>query len=109
MQKFLGIAFVTVLLSGSAAASEFERNVLFGVGLGAGVGALVGGPTGAAVGGAAGGLIFFLVRPDGCYIQNRRGELWQVPCYGRTVRSASACFVGNELSGLHQVACPAGL
>jgi hypothetical protein len=117
MQRFLGVALATAVLSGSAAASEFERNVLLGAGLGAGVGALIGSATGgpagaavgAAIGGGAGGVIVFLIRPDGCYIQNRRGELWQVPCYGRTVRSASACFIGNELSGLRQVACPARL
>ena len=101
------------ILSGSAAASDFERNVLLGAGLGAGVGALIGSATGgpagaavgAAIGGASAGVIVFLIRPDGCYIQNRRGELWQISCQ-RVVRSASACYVGNELSGLRQVACP---
>jgi len=114
MQRFLGVALATVLLSGSAAASDFERNVLLGAGLGAGVGALIGSATGgpagaalgAAIGGASAGVIVFLIRPDGCYIQNRRGELWQISCQ-RAVRSASACFVGNELGGLRQVACPA--
>ena len=115
MQRFLGVALTTVLLSGSAAASDFERNVLLGAGLGAGVGALIGstgGPggavVGAAIGGASAGMIVFLIRPDGCYFQNRRGELWQTSCQ-RAVRSAYACYVGNELSGLHQVACPASL
>jgi hypothetical protein len=117
MQRFLGVALATVVLSGSAAASEFERNIVLGAGLGAGIGALIGSATGgpagalagAAIGGGAAGVIVFLIRPDGCFIQNRRGELWQVPCHGRTVRSASACYVGNELSGLHQVACPGRL
>jgi hypothetical protein len=116
MKRLLGVAVATALLSGSALASDFERNVLIGAGLGAGIGALIGsatgGPAGAAVGAAIGGtsagVIVFLIRPDGCYIQNRRGELWQVPCHGRTVR-ASACFIGNELSGLRPVACPARL
>ena len=116
MQRFFGVAFVSLVLSSSASASEFERNVLLGAGLGAGVGALIGSATGpggaavgAAIGGVSGGVIVFIIRPDGCYIKNRRGELWQVPCHGRTVRSASACFIGNELSGLRQVPCPARL
>ena len=116
MQRFLGaIALATVALTGTAAASEFERKVFAGAVVGAGVGALIGsaaGPgaaVGAAIGGAAGGVIIFLIRPDGCFIQNQRGELWQVPCRGRTVRGASACFIGNELGGLHQVSCPARL
>ena len=104
------MAFVSLVLCGSASASDFERNVLLGAGLGAGVGALIGSATGpggaavgAAIGGVSGGVIVFLIRPDGCYIQNRRGELWQVPCHGRTVRNASACFIGGELRGLRQV------
>jgi hypothetical protein len=117
MRRFLGVAVVTVILTGSAAASELERNVFFGTALGAGFGAAIGtaagGPAGtligAAVGGGAGGLITFLVRPDGCYMRNQRGELWQVPCHGRLVRGASACFVGNEVRGLQQVPCPARL
>ena len=117
MQKFVGVVLASVALCSPAAASEFERNVFIGAGLGAGVGALIGSATGgpagaavgAAIGGASGGVIVFLIRPDGCFIQNRRGEIWQVPCHGRTVRSASACFIGNELSGLRQVPCPARL
>jgi hypothetical protein len=113
MQRFLGVALATVVLSGSAAASEFERNVFLGAGVAAGVGALIGsaagGPAGAlagaAIGGGAGGLIVFLIRPDGCYIQNQRGEIWQISCQ-RAIRGASACYVGNELSGLRQVSCP---
>jgi hypothetical protein len=110
MQRFLGaVAVATAALTGPATASEFERNVFTGAVVGAGIGALGGGAVGAAIGGAAGGVIVFLIRPDGCFIQNRRGELWQVPCRGRTVRGASACFIGNELGGLHQVSCPARL
>ena len=116
MVRFLGVVAVTAVLSGSAAASEFERNILIGAGLGAGVGALIGSATGgpagaavgAAIGGASAGVIVFLIRPDGCFIRNGRGELWQVPCHGRTVR-ASACFVGNEIAGLRPVPCPARL
>ena len=106
MMRFLGVVVATAVLSGSAAASEFERNILIGAGLGAGVGALIGsatgGPAGAAVGAAmaaSAGVIVFLIRPDGCFIRNRRGELWQVPVavepFGR--RPAS---VGNEIGGL---------
>ena len=116
MQRFLGaVAVATVALTGSAAANEFERNVFRGVALGAGAGALIGsaaGPggtaVGAAIGAASGGVIVYLIRPDGCYIQNRRGEIWQVSCH-RVVRSASACFAGNELSGIYQVSCPGRL
>jgi len=113
MRRLLGVALATAILSGSAAASELDRNVLLGAGFGAGVGALIGSATGgppgawlgAAIGGASGGAIVFLIRPDGCFIQNRRGELWQVPCHGRTVR-ASTCYVGNNVTGLRQVPCP---
>src|SRR5262249_59882669 len=81
MQRFLGVALATVLLSGSAAASDFERNVLLGAGLGAGVGALIGsatgGPAGAGLGAAVGGAsprgVGFFVRPRGCYIPKPRG------------------------------------
>jgi hypothetical protein len=114
MQRFLGVAVATVILTGSAAASDFDRNIFIGTTLGAGFGAAIGtaagGPAGmwigATVGGAAGGLITYLVRPDGCYIRNQRGELWQVPCQ-RIVRGASVCFVGNEVRGLQPVPCPA--
>ena len=116
MRRFLGVALATVVLTGSAAASDFDRQVFFGTLLGAGFGAAVGtagGPAGtaigAAVGAGAGGAVAFLMRPDGCFIRNRRGELWQVPCRGPIVRGASACFVGSEVRGLQQVACPARL
>jgi len=109
MGKFLAVALAGVALCSPAAASDFERNIVAGAAVGAGVGALIGGPAGAAIGGASGGVIVFLIRPDGCFIQNRRGEIWQVPCHGRAVRSVSACFIGNELSGLRQIPCPARL
>jgi hypothetical protein len=113
--KLLCITSATFLLMGSASASDFERQVLFGASVGAGVGALIGlagGPAGAgvgaAIGGASGGVAAFLVRPDGCFIRNRRGELWQVPCRGRTLSGVS-CYIGNEIGGLRQIACPARL
>lgn len=116
MGRFLGIAIVTIILTGSAAAQELERKVFIGTALGAGLGAAIGAATGgpagtwigAAVGGASGGLIAFLVRPDGCYIRNQRGELWQISCQ-RVIRGASACYVGNEVRGLTQVPCPTRL
>ena len=82
MRRFLGVAAVTVALTGSTAASEFDRNILIGTALGAGTGAAIGaaagGPVGTwiglAVGSAAGGLVTYLIRPDGCYIRNYRGE-----------------------------------
>ena len=80
------MAFVSLVVSGSASASEFERNVLLGAGLGAGVGALIGSATGpggaavgAAIGGVSGGVVVFLIRPDGCYIQNQRGGSCRCP------------------------------
>ena len=106
--RLLSIAAATFLFAASASASDFDRQVLFGAVLGAGVGAAAGGPVGAAIGGASGGVAAFLIRPDGCYIQNRRGELWRVPCHGPTVR-ASVCYIGGEISGLRQVSCPARL
>jgi len=109
MGKILAVALASAALCSPAAASDFERNIVAGAAVGAGVGAATGGPVGAAVGAAIGGTVVFLIRPDGCFIQNRRGEIWQVPCHGRTVRSVSACFIGNELSGIRQIPCPARL
>jgi hypothetical protein len=106
--RLVTIASATFLFAASASASDFDRQVLSGALLGAGVGALAGGGVGAAIGGAAGGVAAFLIRPDGCYIQNRRGELWRVPCQGPVVR-ASACYIGNEIGGVRQVSCPARL
>ena len=79
---------LAIVLSGCAGAPPEQRNALIGATLGAGVGAAIGsvtgGPpgawTGAAIGFAAGGLIGYIIRPEGCYFRNRRGELWQVPC-----------------------------
>ena len=108
MKRLFGAALATVILSGSALASDFDRQLFFGAAVGAGIGAAAGGPVGAAIGGASGGVIAFIIRPDGCYIRNRRGEIWQVPC-SRVIRAASSCFVGNELTGIRQVSCPARL
>jgi hypothetical protein len=43
-------------------------------------------------------------RPDGCYFQNKRGELWQVPCEPRRV-TPEACFISKG-GNLEQVPCP---
>jgi len=42
-------------------------------------------------------------RPDGCYIQNKRGELWQVACERRV--APEACFISKG-GNLEQVPCP---
>lgn len=113
MRRGLVIALTAVSLSGCAAMPDKDRNVLMGSAAGAGVGALVGhmvgGPPtawlGAAVGSAAGGMIAYLVRPDGCFMQNARGELWQVPCDDMPMR-VTGCYIGNEIRGLQEVDCP---
>jgi hypothetical protein len=43
-------------------------------------------------------------RPDGCYVQNKRGELWRVSCEPRRV-APEACFVSSA-GNLTQVPCP---
>jgi hypothetical protein len=43
-------------------------------------------------------------RPDGCYIRNNRGELWQVSCEPRRATPA-ACFISKG-GNLEQVPCP---
>ena len=105
---------IAILLSGCAL-SDRDRMTVAGAGVGAGVGALIGsaaaGPPGgwigAGVGGAAGGMIAYLVRPDGCYIRNHRGEVWQVSCDPQ-IAGAVGCYVGNEITGLRPVRCPYG-
>ena len=115
MLRALFVICASLLLSGCIIYNDVDRTMaqggLYGAGLGAGIGALVGssgGPPGAAVGAAigagVGGTIGYYVRPEGCYIVNRRGELWRVPCDARL--TADACYVGNEIVGLRQVACP---
>jgi len=113
MRKFAVFAFTAIVLSGCAASSERDRNILTGITVGAGVGALIGsaagGPPGtwigAAAGGAAGGAIGYLIRPEGCFMYNKKGELWQVPCSDQ-LAMAPGCYVGNEIIGLQPVSCP---
>ncbi len=113
MRKGIFIALMALFVSGCAAMPERDRNTIMGSLAGAGVGAVVGhavgGPAtgwlGAAVGSAAGGIIGYLIRPDGCFVQNSRGELWQVPCDDLPVRTAG-CYIGNDIRGLHEVDCP---
>lgn len=88
MRRFLVLALGALLLSGCASVPERDRNTLIGAGVGAGVGALIGsasaGPpgawTGAVIGGVTGGVIGYLVRPEGCFMRDRNGVLWQVQC-----------------------------
>jgi uncharacterized protein YcfJ len=88
MYKWAAIVLCATVLSGCASIPDRDRNTLIGAGVGAGVGALIGsasaGPagawTGAVIGGVTGGVIGYLIRPEGCYIRNKHGELWQVPC-----------------------------
>ena len=114
MQKMLAIALAAAMLSGCAAMPDEQRNALLGAASGAGVGALIGSATGggpgaiaagAVIGGAAGGIVGYLIRPEGCYFRNTRGELWRVPCE-YTPRTRQACFVGTGPSALQQVDCP---
>ena len=113
MRGVIATICIAGVLSGCAAAPDQQRNALIGAGVGAGVGALVGSATGgppgawagAAIGAATGGFIGYLIRPEGCYFRNSRGELWQVPCEEARTR-AEACFVGRGPDGLEQVECP---
>jgi uncharacterized membrane protein len=112
MRGFLLVVLAAIMLSGCASAPERDRNMVIGAGIGAGVGALIGsasgGPpggwAGAAIGAATGGTIGAMVGHQACYIRNKRGELWQVPCEDTRVRS-EACFVGSAIGGLSQVPC----
>jgi hypothetical protein len=113
MRRLIAVVCAAIFLSGCAAAPPEQRNALIGAGVGAGVGALIGsaagGPpaawAGAAIGAAAGGLVGYLIRPEGCYFRNVRGELWQVPCEEARTR-AEACFYGRGPDGIEQVECP---
>ncbi len=113
MRRLIALLCLAVVLSGCAAAPEQQRNALLGAGVGAGVGALIGsaagGPpggwAGAAIGAATGGVIGYLIRPEGCYFRNARGELWQDPCEEARTR-AEACFYGRGPDGIEQVECP---
>lgn len=112
MRRLLVVAMAALMLSGCAASPERDRNIMIGAGVGAGVGALIGsasgGPpggwAGAAIGAVSGGVIGSLVRREACYIRNRRGEFWQVPCEAPRARS-EACFVGSSPWNVSQVPC----
>jgi uncharacterized membrane protein YeiH len=114
MRGFIVAVCAAILLSGCASMPDQQRNTLIGIGVGAGVGALVGsavvgGPgavaVGAAIGGTTGGVIGSMIRPDACYILNRRRELWQVPC-GYRPAGTVACFYGRGPGAVEQVDCP---
>lgn len=113
MRKVLVLTLIGALLSGCGAVPDVDRNSLMGSASGAAVGALVGsavgGPPaawlGAAVGSTTGGVIGYLIRPDGCFFENSKGELWQVPCDLQPAR-AEGCYRGNEIRGLTEVSCP---
>jgi hypothetical protein len=113
MRGFIAALCMAIVLSGCAAAPDRQRNALIGAGVGAGVGALIGsaagGPpggwAGAAIGAATGGFVGYLIRPEGCYFHNSRGETWQVPCEEARTRAA-ACFYARGPDGLEQVECP---
>ena len=113
MRGLIAAICIAILLSGCAAAPPEQRNALIGATLGAGVGAAIGtaagGPTGtwagAAAGAVVGGIIGYVIRPEGCYYRNKRGELWQVPCDEARSR-AEACFRGRGPDGVEQVECP---
>jgi hypothetical protein len=114
MRGMIVAVCAAIFLSGCASAPDYQqqRNALIGAGVGAGVGALIGSATGgppgawagAAIGAATGGVVGYLIRPEGCYFRNRRGELWQVPC--EEARGAEGCFYGRAPDGLEQVECP---
>jgi len=113
MRGLFAAICIAIFLSGCAAAPPEQRNALLGATVGAGVGAAigavaggpVGGWTGAAVGAGVGGIVGYLIRPEGCYFQNRRGELWQVP-YDEARARGMACFRGRGPDGVEQVECP---
>ena len=106
-------ALAATMLSGCASMPDRDRNGLAGATVGAGVGALIGsasaGPpggwAGAAIGAAAGGVVGTLIKDNDCYIRNRRGEIWQVPCEDQRIR-ATGCLVGSFSGTLNEVPCP---
>lgn len=114
MRGLIAVICMAIALAGCASAPDQQRNAYIGAGVGAGVGALIGASTGgppgawagAAIGAATGSVIGYLIRPEGCYFRNNRGELWQVPCEEARVRGEAACFYGRGLDGLQQIECP---
>ena len=112
MRGLIVVALAATMLSACAAMPDRDRNILIGTGVAAGVGALIGSATsgppgawaGAAVGAAVGGVVGSLFKDGACYIRNRRGEIWQVPCSDQRTR-AEACFVGGSFGSLTEVPC----
>jgi len=112
MRGILVFAAAAAILAGCAAVPQRDRNILAGAAVGAGVGILVGsasgGPpggwAGAAIGTVSGAALASLIRHDGCYIRNKAGEVWQVPCGDPRFR-AEACYVDSAPNNISQVAC----
>jgi hypothetical protein len=112
MRGIVAVSLVVTMLAGCASVPQRDRNILAGAGIGAGVGALIGhasgGPpgawAGAAIGAVSGGAIASLIPHDGCYIRNKQGEVWQVPC-GDPRFQSEACFVEPAPNDSSQVAC----
>src|SRR5262249_117594 len=80
MRGLIAVICTALLLAGCGSAPQEQRNALLGAAVGAGVGAAIGSATGntlagAAVGGVVGGVVGYLIRPEGCYFRNNRGEL----------------------------------
>jgi hypothetical protein len=105
-------ALAATTLVGCASSPDQTRYMLGGAAVGAGIGAVIGtasaGPpggwAGAGIGAAAGGAIGAIIKDQACYIRNRQGEIWQVPCTDNRVM-AKACFVGNAFGALTEVPC----
>jgi len=112
MRGLIAVICTAILLAGCASAPQEQRNALLGAAVGAGVGAAIGSAAGntvagAVVGGVVGGVVGYLIRPEGCYFRNNRGELWQVPCEEARTRAA-ACFYGRSPDGVETMMCPYG-
>ncbi len=101
MRVFPVLALAGLLLSGCASTPVRDRNIALGIAAGAGAGALIGsaagGPTGiwpgVAIGAATGGLVGALVKDEACYLRNKEGDVWQVPCDEKRYKR-QACFIG---------------
>jgi hypothetical protein len=112
MRGFLVIVLSATMLAGCASVPQRDRNIMAGAAIGAGVGALVGSASGgvpgrwagAAIGTVSGGAIASLIPHDGCYIRNKQGEVWQVPCGDPRFRS-EACFVDGAPNNISRVSC----
>jgi hypothetical protein len=114
MRRVLAILLLSGFLAGCGSMPERDRAFVIGTGVGAGVGAVIGSATagppgawiGAGVGGGAGGAVASIIRPEACYLRNRRGELWQVPCEGRQAKLAEVCYASGWFGSLEPVPCP---